>query len=41
MTGDRTGQSNVRSRGQGPGLEYVHVCIDDATWIAFSQVMKN
>src|SRR6266478_2983511 len=41
ITGDRTGQSNLRSRGKGPGWEYVHVCIDDASRIAFSQVMKN
>jgi transposase InsO family protein len=41
ITGDRTGQSNLRSRGQGPGWEYVHVCIDDASRIAFSQVMKD
>ena len=41
ITGDRTGQSNLRSRGQGPGWEYVHVCIDDASRIAFSKVMKN
>jgi transposase InsO family protein len=41
ITGDRTGQSNLRARGHGPGWEYVHVCIDDASRIAFSQVMKN
>ena len=41
ITGDRTGQSTQRSRGKGPGWEYVHVCIDDASRIAFSQVMKN
>jgi len=41
ITGDRTRQSNLRSRGEGPGWEYVHVCIDDASRIAFSQVMKN
>jgi transposase InsO family protein len=41
ITGDRTGQSNLRSRGKGPGWEYVHVCIDDASRIAFSQVMKT
>jgi hypothetical protein len=41
ITGDRTGQSNLRARGKGPGWEYVHVCIDDASRIAFSQVMRN
>src|SRR5246500_2687097 len=41
ITGDRRGQSNQRSRGKGSGWEYVHVCIDDASRIAFSQVMKD
>ena len=41
ITGDRTGQSSQRSRGKGPGWEYVHVCIDDASRIALSKVMKN
>ena len=30
ITGDRRGQSNRRTRGQGVGWEFVHVCIDDA-----------
>ena len=37
ITGDRTGQSNSR----GVGWEFVHVCIDDASRIAFSQIMKT
>jgi transposase InsO family protein len=37
ITGDRKGQSNSR----GIGWEFVHVCIDDASRIAFSQVMKD
>jgi transposase InsO family protein len=37
ITGDRTGQSNSR----GIGWEFVHVCIDDASRIAFSKVMNN
>jgi len=37
ITGDRTGQSNNR----GVGWEFVHVCIDDASRIAFTKVMKN
>ena len=41
ITGDRTGQSNLRSRGKGPGWEYVHVCIDDASRIAFSQILAD
>lgn len=41
ITGDRRGQSNRRARGEGLGWEFVHVCIDDASRIAFSQVMKD
>ena len=41
ITGDRRGQSNRRGRGHGPGWEFVHVCIDDASRIAFSQVRKD
>jgi transposase InsO family protein len=37
ITGNRTGQSNSR----GIGWEFVHVCIDDASRIAFSQIMPN
>ena len=37
VTGDRAGQSNAR----GIGWEFVHVCIDDASRIAFSRVMKD
>jgi len=37
ITGDRTGQSNSR----GIGWEFVHVCIDDASRLAFSQVMPD
>jgi len=37
ITGARTGQSNSR----GIGWEFVHVCIDDASRIAFSQIMPN
>ena len=33
-TGDRTGQSNSR----GVGWEFVHVCIDDHSRLAFSQI---
>lgn len=42
ITGDRTRQSNSRGkrggRAWGAGWEYVHVCIDDASRIAFSQI---
>jgi transposase InsO family protein len=37
ITGDRTGQSN----GRGVGWEFVHVCIDDHSRIAFSQIMVD
>ena len=36
ITGDRT-----RGESRGAGWEYVHVCIDDASRLAFSQVMKD
>src|SRR5512137_744274 len=41
ITGDRRGQSNRRARGEGLGWEFVHVCIDDASRIAFAKVMPN
>lgn len=37
ITGDRIGQSNSR----GVGWEYVHVCIDDHSRIAFSQILAD
>jgi transposase InsO family protein len=37
ITSDRTGQSN----GRGFGWEFVHVCIDDASRIAFSQILPD
>lgn len=37
ITGDRKGQSNSR----GVGWEFVHVCIDDASRIAFSQILPD
>jgi transposase InsO family protein len=41
ITGDRTAQSTDRNSGRAPGWEYVHVCIDDASRIAFAQVLPN
>jgi transposase InsO family protein len=41
ITGDRTGQSRRRGRGEGLGWEFVHVCIDDASRVAFVQVMPD
>ena len=37
VTGDRTGQSNSR----GVGWEFVHVCIDDHSRVAFSQIHSD
>uniref|UniRef100_E6VES2 Integrase catalytic region n=2 Tax=Rhodopseudomonas TaxID=1073 RepID=E6VES2_RHOPX len=37
ITGDRAGQSNSR----GVGWEFVHVCIDDASRVAFSQIFAD
>jgi transposase InsO family protein len=37
ITADRTGQSNAR----GIGWEFVHVCIDDASRIAFTQIKPD
>ena len=37
ITGDRRGQGHDR----GIGWEFVHVCIDDASRVAFSKVMKS
>ena len=37
ITGDRKGQSNSR----GAGWEYVHVCVDDASRVAFSRIRKT
>jgi transposase InsO family protein len=41
ITGDRSGQSNLRARGKGSGWEFVHVAIDDASRVAFAKVMNN
>ena len=37
ITGDRTGQSNTR----GVGWEYLHVCIDDASRIACTDLFPD
>jgi len=37
ITGDRRGQSNRR----GVGWEYVHVCIDDHSRVAFAKIMPD
>src|SRR5215218_3980592 len=41
ITGDRTRQSSTRGRGEGAGWAFVHVCIDDASRIAFTMIMPN
>jgi transposase InsO family protein len=37
ITGDRRGQSN----GRGVGWEFVHVCVDDHSRVAFSQILPD
>src|SRR6185437_1275230 len=45
ITGDRTRQSSARGKRGGKtwgaGWEFVHVCIDDASRIAFSQILPD
>jgi transposase InsO family protein len=45
MTGDRTRQSSKRGTRQGKawgvGWEFVHVCIDDHSRVAFSQILPD
>jgi len=45
ITGDRRGQSSRRGKRGGKtwgaGWEFVHVCIDDASRLAFSQVLPD
>jgi len=41
ITGDRTRQSNMRARGEGPGWEFTHVAIDDHSRIAFAKIKPD
>jgi len=41
ITGDRVRQSSRRGKGRGAGWEFVHVCIDDHSRIAFSQIKPD
>ena len=41
ITGDRTGQSNRRAVGRGLGWEYVHVAVDDASRLAYTELMPD
>jgi transposase InsO family protein len=41
ITGDRSRQSSRRGDGWGAGWEFVHVCIDDASRVAFVQILPD
>jgi len=42
ITGDRRGQSSLRATKRGgTGWEFVHVCVDDASRLAFTQIKPN
>ena len=41
ITGDRTGQSNRRATGRGLGWEYVHVAVDDASRLAYTELLPD
>lgn len=41
ITGDRRGQSSRRARGEGLGWEFAHVCIDDASRLAFVEMKPD
>jgi len=41
ITGDRAQRSNRHGRSKRAGWEFVHVCIDDASRIAFSQILPD
>ena len=41
ITGDRTGQSNARGRGEGPGWEFAHVAVDDHSRIATAAIFPD
>lgn len=41
ITGNRKGQSSRRSRGEGLGWEFAHVCIDDASRLAFVEMKPD
>jgi transposase InsO family protein len=41
ITGDRRGQSNRRGRGRGLGWQFAHVCVDDASRIAFAEMKRD
>ena len=41
ITGDRSRQSSRRGANWGVGWEFVHVCIDDASRVAFVQILPD
>ena len=42
MTGDRSGQSNARSRKDGgKGWEYLHLAVDDHSRLAYSEIFPD
>ena len=41
ITGERSGQSRRRGRGEGAGWEYLHVAIDDASRLAYTALMPD
>jgi transposase InsO family protein len=41
ITGDRARRTDLDGRSTHSGWEYVHVCIDDASRIAFSQILPD
>ena len=41
ISGSPGAQSSVRGRGKGCGWEFVHVCIDDASRVSFTQIHPN
>ena len=42
ITGDRTGQSNLRGRKEGgKGWEYLHLAVDDHSRLAYSEIFPD
>ena len=41
ITGDRRGQSSRRGRGEGLGWEALHVAIDDASRLAYTEILPD
>jgi transposase InsO family protein len=41
ITGNRKGQSNRRARGQGLGWEALHVAVDDASRLAYTEILPD